>query len=328
MDAGGQIPPWAPSVQDRARIVTIDDVAVAFGAKRVLEGVTLDVRRGEIVALLGPNGAGKSTLSRAISGQQRVDRGTIRVLGGDPARSSKVRAAIGLVPQKIALYEKLTARENLSVFGAIMRARRRGRRERILSLLEKVGLSERADDVVSTLSGGMRRRINIAAALMHEPDLVILDEPTVGLDAAARSGIAELLQHLRAEGVSILLVTHDLEEAELIADRVIILAQGRVQAVGTPQELSAEFFSHLREVRLASPRHKGFTDLSALLASLGFVRGEDDVWRAEMAHDDPRLASLFQAVTQNRIEADEFTVRRPSLSRLLAFALARSGGTR
>ncbi len=177
-----------------APVLSVRDVSVAIGGADIVKNASLAISRGEIVTLLGPNGAGKSTLCRAICGQMPVSGGNIRITGRDPYRSRKAKTAIGMVPQQIALYDRLTPRENLVAFGAIMGVPRREQMSRTEALLERVGLGERINDPVRNLSGGMQRRVNIAVALMHDPALIVLDEPTVGLDARSEAGIVDLLR--------------------------------------------------------------------------------------------------------------------------------------
>jgi lipooligosaccharide transport system ATP-binding protein len=205
-------------------------------------GLDLEVPLGSCFGLLGPNGAGKSTTMRMLTGQAVADTGTIEVLGHQlPAESKLARARMGLCPQESNLDIDLGVREVLSVFARLYRvpaARREGAIEAALSL---AGLSARADDLTVTLSGGMQRRLLIARALIHEPELVLLDEPTVGLDPQVRQEIWSLILALRERGATVLMSTHYIEEAERLTDRVAIMSAGRVVALGTPTELIHEY---------------------------------------------------------------------------------------
>lgn len=304
-------------------VLRVASADVSLGSRHILHGINLEVRRGEIVVLLGPNGAGKSTLSRLISGQLAPAGGKVRVCGANPARSRMARRAIGLVPQQIALYERLTPRENLIAFGSIMGTRRKHLREKVHLLLKRVGLEERIDDPVRDLSGGMRRRINIAASLMHDPKLLVLDEPTVGLDVRAQTGIADLLRSLRSEGAAILLVTHDLAEAELIADRLAIMVQGRIRISGRLDELIDRVFQDQREILIEKPKGTANNIPTGLLERFGMRPGEfDGEWRGVLGKSDLRLASLFHTMSTSELEADLLTVRRAGLASLLAICIA------
>jgi len=206
------------------------DLWKAYGSKPAVAGVTLEVRAGEILGLLGPNGAGKSTTVAMLCGLTPPDRGTV-TLGGDPVgdEASPAKRRIGLVPQDIALYEDLPALANLELFGALYGVRD-GLRERAQAALELVGLADRAKDKPQTFSGGMKRRLNIACALVHDPDVLLLDEPTVGVDPQSRNAIFDNLETLRARGTALLYTTHYMEEAERLCDYVVIVDHGKVVA--------------------------------------------------------------------------------------------------
>ena len=217
------------------------DVAKAFGTVRAVDGIDLDVPEGSCVGLLGPNGAGKSTTMKMLTAQAIADRGTITVLGFElPAESKSARALMGVVPQQDNLDTTLTVQQNLTVFTHLYRVPRAERQDAIERALALANLADRRDTKVDKLSGGMRRRLLIARALVHRPRLVLMDEPTVGLDPQVRQEIWALIESLRVEGVSILMSTHYIEEAERLADRVTIMSHGKVVAEGPPHELVRE----------------------------------------------------------------------------------------
>jgi ABC-2 type transport system ATP-binding protein len=217
-------------------VLRVRDAEKSFGTVRALQGASLDVRPGELLALLGPNGAGKTTLIRAIAGRVRLDKGAIELFGR-PVETRERRDDLGLVPQEIALYPLLTARENLEVFGRLHGVAAGRLAERVAWALEWTALAERAKEPVKQFSGGMKRRLNLACSVLHEPKLVLLDEPTVGVDPQSRERLYEMLDGLRRAGASLLLTTHQLEEAETRCDRVAILDRGRLVASGTLAEL-------------------------------------------------------------------------------------------
>lgn len=311
----------------RGPVVEVLGVSVNLAGTTILKDVSLAIGAGEIVTLLGPNGAGKSTLSRAICGQIAVSHGTIKVVGYDPRRSRRAKTAIGLVPQQIALYDRLTPRENLAAFGAIMGVPQKVRRRRIEALLARVGLGERIDDPVRNLSGGMQRRVNIAVALMHDPALLVLDEPTVGLDARSQEGVAELLRSLKEDGTAVLLVTHDLDEAQLLGDRLAIIVGGRIRMSGRLHDLVQRDFADLRQVRVKNPRFAARRHANAFMQSLGLKPGaEANVWQAVLSQRSPALGHLLEAVSQGRLEADEVVIRQADLKWLLAYAVRQAEG--
>jgi ABC-2 type transport system ATP-binding protein len=217
-------------------VLTVTGARKSFGAVKALDGASFELRQGELLALLGPNGAGKTTLIRAVAGRVRLDGGEIRIFG-EPLPSSGTHPALGIVPQEIALYPLMSARENLSVFGALQGLGGAALTKQIDWALDYTGLSDRAAEPVKTFSGGMRRRLNIACGIVHRPRVVLLDEPTVGVDPQSRDRIYDMLSALTSDGVSLLLTTHHLEEAEARCSRTVIIDHGRVIAAGTLPEL-------------------------------------------------------------------------------------------
>jgi linearmycin/streptolysin S transport system ATP-binding protein len=216
-------------------IVALDNVTLRYGQRTAVEQLSLTVRAGEIVGLLGPNGSGKSSTLAAVAGLLEPAAGSVRI-DGIVRRECPTDYArrVGFVPQEPALYEELSGRANLDFVASLYNLARRARRQRVDHLLHRVGLADRAFDRVATYSGGMVRRLNLAAALVHNPQVLLLDEPTAALDAAARDGFFELLDELRGEGKAILFATHHLEEAERWCDRVAVLRHGRLIASGAP----------------------------------------------------------------------------------------------
>jgi ABC-2 type transport system ATP-binding protein len=213
--------------------IEVSGLKKSYGGREVLHGVGFRVEAGEVFALLGPNGAGKTTTVEILEGYRDRDEGTVQVLGTDPARAgSDFRARIGIVLQSSAVYPLLSVREILELFaGYYERARDVG------EVIELVGLGEKREARVRTLSGGQLRRLDLALALVGDPELIFLDEPTTGFDPAARRQAWETIRDLRALGKSILLTTHYMEEAQTLADRLAILRDGRIVATGSPREL-------------------------------------------------------------------------------------------
>lgn len=198
-------------------------------AVNAVDGIDIDVRHGEFLGLLGPNGAGKTSLISIITGARRATEGSVRILERDiVAQPDGVHAAIGLVPQDIALYEMLTARENLAFFGRLHGLDAKAIRGRSDQLLRRAGLHERADERISRWSGGMQRRLNLITALLHEPPILFLDEPTVGIDVQSRAAIWSLLEEINRAGTTIVYTSHHLEEAERLCSRVVIVDHGRI----------------------------------------------------------------------------------------------------
>ncbi|HEY9556689.1 MAG TPA: ABC transporter ATP-binding protein [Acidimicrobiales bacterium] len=221
-------------------VLEVRGIAKRFGPIRAVRGIDLHVEHGETYGLLGPNGAGKSTSISIIAGLLDPDAGTVEV-AGEPmtTRSTSARAAIGLVPQEIAVYPELTARENLRFFGRLYELAAKKLDRRIDEVLDVIGLRERADDRSSEFSGGMKRRLNIGIGLLHRPQLLVLDEPTVGVDPQSRNSILDSVEQLSREGMAVLYTTHYMEEAERLCDRIGIIDQGELKAEGTARQLTA-----------------------------------------------------------------------------------------
>jgi ABC-2 type transport system ATP-binding protein len=229
-------------VSAAASAVRCEGLSYAFGAHRAVDGIDFDVRPGEMFGLLGPNGAGKTTTIRILTTILKVPPRVAEVLGHDVRREKMtVRRLIGYVPQQLSAEGGLTGRENMMLFARLFDVPRAERGERVRRALEATGMLEHADRMVSTYSGGMIRRLELAQALVNTPRVLILDEPTIGLDPIARGSVWQLISELRAEsGMTVLLTTHYMDEAEELCDRVALMHRGTLRAVGSPADLRAE----------------------------------------------------------------------------------------
>lgn len=253
-------------------VLEVKDLLRRFDDLIAVDGVSFSVAQGETYGLLGPNGAGKTTTISMIAGLLEPTEGTV-IVRGEPMspKSFQAKRSIGLVPQELAIYPDLTGRENLRFFGGLYDLRGQELSERLEVVLATVGLSDRADDRASEYSGGMKRRLNIAVGLLHRPRLLILDEPTVGVDPQSRNAILESVEHLADEGMSVLYTTHYMEEAERLCDRVGIIDEGALVAEGTRRELVATV-GQSDTVTLV-----GTGDLDAAAEALRQVDGVGDV---------------------------------------------------
>jgi len=218
-------------------VLTLTNVRKRYGATVALDGLSLAVRPGEILGLLGPNGAGKSTTVNLAVGLIAPDEGEVSLSGLGSPRDPAARRRVGVSPQALAIYEQLTAEENLRFFGEVYGLSGRPLAERVEWALGFAALEERRRDRVATYSGGMKRRLNLAAALVHDPELLLLDEPTAGVDPQSRNAILERILELRRLGRTVVYTTHYMEEAERLCDRVAVVDHGRVLALGTVPEL-------------------------------------------------------------------------------------------
>ena len=222
----------------QAPMIEINGLVKRYGQRLAVDGVSFSVQPGEIFGLLGPNGVGKTTTLSMLSTLLAPDAGQVTIGGHDLVRESMlIKPLIGFVPQELALFPTLSAWDNLAFFGRIYRLGGSILKERISAVLDLVGLTERAQDAVKTFSGGMQRRLNIAVGLIHQPQILFLDEPTVGVDPQSRNFIFEHVENLKAGGMTILYTTHYMEEAERLCDRVAIMDQGRILSLDTTQAL-------------------------------------------------------------------------------------------
>jgi lipooligosaccharide transport system ATP-binding protein len=233
-----------------------------FGKVEAVRGVDVEVRQGEAFGFLGPNGAGKSSTVRMIACVSPRTGGELRVLGMDPnTHGPQIRARLGVVPQQDSLDSELTVRENLHIYGRYFGLSHAHVREKAVELLDFVQLTDRADTPVEPLSGGMKRRLTIARSLVNDPELLLLDEPTTGLDPQARHLLWDRLFRLKASGVTLILTTHYMDEAEQLCDRLVVMNEGRIVAEGSPSALIAQYSSReVLELRFEPGRQNGTAD--------------------------------------------------------------------
>lgn len=306
-----------PTVEPKI-VLSVRHASRRYGERVALRDVSLQVREGEVYALIGRNGAGKSTLAKAALGALTLDGGAVRVLDQDPARAGAVRRAIGVAPQEIALYGHLTVAENLAAF-ATLAGMRGSRDSAIRDALDETACGERANQRIDQLSGGWRRRANLAAAIVHGPRLLVLDEPSEGLDAETRAIYRRLVGRLRARGAAILLISHDTDDVTSLADRVGILDAGRLVAEGAPGALLRDAFGSRKElsVRLQAPSGAA----ASLLRGMGLTGSEGDLdWAGLIEDAAGRALEIEQALRGLDVVVRELTVRPPGLDALIQWA--------
>jgi ABC-2 type transport system ATP-binding protein len=285
------------------------------GPVRALRGVDLTVPRGGVCALLGPNGAGKTTVVRILATLLRPDAGTARVVGRDVIREpAQVRAAIGLAGQHAAVDDDLTGRENLFILGLMHHLGRRRARARAAELLDRFGLADAADRLVKTWSGGMRRRLDLIASLIVAPPVLFLDEPTTGLDPRSRAEIWAAVRALAADGTTVLLTTQYLEEADRIADQIVIIDAGLVTAQGSPDELKDSLGSRV-DVVLANAGDLDAAEavLAAIVTGPPRLDAGERRLTAPVAAGAVTLPELVRRLGAAGIAAEDVSVRRPTL---------------
>jgi ABC-2 type transport system ATP-binding protein len=286
-----------------------------------LDDVSLTIGRGEFFGLLGPNGAGKSTLMSLVAGLREPDAGAIALDGSPLAdRRSEARAALGFVPQSLALYDALSAEQNLRIFGELAGLRGATLRERIDEALDAVQLADRRRDQVRTFSGGMQRRLNLVAALLHRPRLLLCDEPTVGVDPQSRNAIFELLERRAREGLTVIYSTHYMEEATRLCSRIGIIDHGKILALGTLDELLTRL-PFEEEIRF--PATAQTAPLAPALAGLGELATLDGIHRFR-PRADCRLSEFFALTEAHALPARLFTSQRPTLEALFLHLTGRT----
>jgi ABC-2 type transport system ATP-binding protein len=287
----------------------------SFGDVRALDGVDLEVSPGTVLGLLGPNGAGKTTAVRVLTTLLQADSGTARVAGLDVVKdAAELRQQIGLAGQYAAVDELLTGEENLVMVGRLYGMPRAQARERARELLERFDLTEAADRPAKTYSGGMRRRLDLAAALVARPPVLFLDEPTTGLDPRSRLSLWETIESLVSGGTTVLLTTQYLDEADRLADEIAVIDHGRVIAEGTPDELKDRVGGERLEVQLADP---SMADAAA--AALASLCGEEpptidgSVVRLAVRPRSGLIVEAVRRLDQAGVDVDDITLRRPTL---------------
>ena len=284
----------------------------AYGDRTAVADVSLSVRAGEVLGLLGPNGAGKSTTVGMIAGLTNPDAGSVTVGGSTLAADEfGFKRRIGLVPQDLALFEDLPALANIELFGALYDLPKATLKRRAMEVLDMVGLADRARDKPATFSGGMKRRLNIACALVHDPDVLLLDEPTAGVDPQSRNAIFDNLEALKRAGKALVYTTHYMEEAERLADRIVIIDHGKVVASGT----LAELLRVLPAAQTLAIDIEGTPDLAALQRLDGVKQVQFDAGTLTIGLDDlTRSASaVLQAVSASGVSVRHLSSGRANL---------------
>ncbi|MBN1306100.1 MAG: ABC transporter ATP-binding protein [Anaerolineales bacterium] len=295
-------------------ILAVKDLRKSFGGHNAVNGISYEIVRGEIFGLLGPNGAGKTTTIAMMTGLFKPTSGNVSfTMNGQRWNSSDVKPRLGLVPQEMALYPTLSAWDNLLFFGRIYGLRGRKLRERVKIVLEMVGLADRAKEPIDSYSGGMKRRINIAAGLLHEPDVLFLDEPTVGVDPQSRNAIFENIQTLNSTGLTIIYTTHYMEEAQRLCDRIAIIDRGRVIALDTPGNLINSLGGGLIRLGLHNGLGKTVAHNGRAHPEVRDITIMDDCLIVETHNPQKALIGMLDIINQMDVRVTSLEVMEPNL---------------
>jgi ABC-2 type transport system ATP-binding protein len=294
-------------------MISVENLSKKFGELQAVNRVSFTVTEGELFGLLGPNGAGKTTTIWMVSGLLRPDEGTVRIENYNLWESPRAaKRLLGLVPQDLALYQEFSARENLHFWGGLYGIPRGQLKKNTEEILERVGLVDRAREPVSRYSGGMKRRLNLAIGLVHKPQALLLDEPTVGIDPQARSNILEIIRDIARQGTTIVLTTHYLEEAEKLCDRIAIVDHGRILQTGSVSELAKlvgdrDVISLHGKFTAEQLRHCLETEAVSLLAV------SDQSASLNLVQRDYAVAALVNRLTEAGIELADISIQKPTL---------------
>ncbi|MGJ7913457.1 ATP-binding cassette domain-containing protein [Neobacillus sp. LXY-1] len=298
-------------------MLTVQDLSKSFGQIEAVKDVSFAVEKGESFGLLGPNGAGKSTTINMITGLFPPSSGAIQVKNIDVVKNPKqAQKLIGVVPQEIALYQEMSARENLKFWGRMYDLSGKELEKNVDEVLEIIGLRERAKDKVDTFSGGMKRRVNIGAAILHRPEMLIMDEPTVGIDPQSRNHILETVKRLNGEGMTIIYTSHYMEEVEYLCERLGIIDHGQLIACGTLKEIRETHGDHSR-INVTVDTNAAMIDLIKTTLAKSFLEKDIQIkdYQISVLHKEPNtvLSELIQSVTNTGAKITSMEIVEPNL---------------
>jgi ABC-2 type transport system ATP-binding protein len=295
-------------------ILIAQDLRKSYGDIEAVKGISLQVARGEVFGLLGPNGAGKTTTISMLTGLLEPTAGQITVDGLDLKKhTNEVKAKMGLVPQELALYPTLSARQNLLFFGRIYGLKGTELRQRVDEVLEMIGLTERADDAIEDYSGGMKRRVNIGAGLLHKPQILFLDEPTVGVDPQSRNAIFESVEALNRAGMSVIYTTHYMEEAQRLCHRVAIVDLGEVIALDTPSALIRGLGGGIIAIGLEEGQVEEMLEPFGEVSGVKAVSGTDGKVKVETRRLQEALMGILELTNQQDVRITSLEQWEPNL---------------
>lgn len=294
-------------------MIKLNNISKSFKAIKALNDVSLEINKGEFFGLLGPNGAGKTTLMNILIGYLSTDSGSVNINGQEVnGKELKFRSELGFVPQSVALYGDLSAEENLKFFGSLYNIDSSNLKNNINEYLNAVGLYERRKDTVKNFSGGMKRRLNLIAALLHQPKVLLCDEPTVGVDPQSRNAIFDFLEKLNKEGLTIVYTTHYMEEAERLCNRVAIIDNGKIIALGTTDELlrllPIKGHIYISKNRIPDSFPDDFK-------KFGIITSNADKYEIKL-NEETNLSAFIRTLEENKIGTENLILQKPTLEEL------------
>jgi ABC-2 type transport system ATP-binding protein len=295
-------------------MITVDRLRKSYGSLVAVDDVSFEVAEGEIFGLLGPNGAGKTTSLSMICGVLKPDSGRVEINGKDIWLEPKtVKAELGVVPQEIAVYEDLSARDNLNFWGSLYGLRGAELKTKVNEALTRVGLADRAADRVKSFSGGMKRRLNLCMGLLHRPRVLMLDEPTVGIDPQARLNILEVVREIAAAGTTVLYTTHYMDEAQDLCDRIAIIDHGKILALGSLAELT-RLAGEAEVLRLAGAFEADTArDHLASIDGVRLLKVDDELAVLSVDEAGPGLLAVLPKILETELALDDVSIQQPNL---------------
>jgi ABC-2 type transport system ATP-binding protein len=302
--------------------VEVKSAKFSFGSTNILKDINLTLYAGEIYGLLGANGAGKTTLMKAISGRLELDAGEINVNCENPIFNQSLRSSVGYIPQDIAIFPYLTIRENLEIFGILSGVSKTSITHVVENFLIKASLQARSNQICRDLSGGYQRRVNICASILNSPPVIILDEPTVGIDVDAREAIHWLLRDLSDNGAAIMISTHDLDQAQSLCDRIGVLSNGVIAAEGAPKKLISDYFGNYKEIVFILESELSDIEIHSLL-NIGLNATQSSmVWLGWSEQPNFDIVEKSQDIERAGIKIKEIRIHSPDLSSLFKNIIA------
>lgn len=295
-------------------VVTVKNLEKSYTTRKAVNGIDFVVRKGEILGLLGPNGAGKSTIINILATILSPDKGEISILGHDLKKDVKpIKLEIGIVPQDLAIYEEITADQNVSFFASLYKLKGENLKHHVKEALELVGLYDKKDDKPKTFSGGMKRRLNIACGIAHQPKLIIMDEPTVGIDPQSRNHILQSIKILKKRGATVIYSTHYMEEVEEICDRIIIMDGGKIIAEGTKEELKQKVNDEITYYFHVNNLNKLSTKEFYLIDGVTNVKISQNIVEVTIENSKDNINEIISVITLKGCKIESLNSKKASL---------------